>query len=111
MRQIENECNEWNNGYKSLNESTYFNNNDHDYYDDSQSLFLGRTKKLGSGDGTSSAASASATTNDKVPFRELAARAALLRLSKEEIQLCGVCSSDSNNKNESDKKDRNNSGD
>lgn len=73
--------------------------------------FLAEQKKLGSGDGTNSAASASATTNDEVPFRELAARAALLRLSKEEIQLCGVCSSDSNNKNESDKKDRNNSGD
>lgn len=111
MRQIENECNEWNNGYKSLNESTYFNNNDNDYCnDDSQSLFLGGTRKLGNGNGTNSAASASATSNE-VPLRELAARAALLRMSKEEIQLCGICSSDSNNNNESDNKGRSNSGD
>jgi len=85
-RQIEKECNEWNNGYKSLSGNNFSTNNYHN--NDSQSLFMGGTGKLGGQN----------IVSGSISSRELAARAALLRLSgeEEEIQLCCGCS-DSNN--------------
>ena len=87
MRQIEKECNEWNNGYKSLSGNAYFHNDNNYNGYESMSLFLGGTGKLGG---------VNFANENKISLRELTARAALHRISKEEVQLCHECGSNSN---------------
>merc|ERR1712107_272929 len=102
-RQIEKECNEWNNGYKSLSNSNYSNDNKNiDDYEIPPS-FLGGTGRLGGGSGSSN--------NSNLPLRELAARSALLRMSEEdEVTLCCLCNDNDTNtfNNRSGKKQESN---